>query len=641
MRAAGEERCFMKYYFQNTEAVKDALEILAEDLGMELSGQDTADIQVEVCRVEGHMLAVKLDGKNAGITYGGGLCRFNRALAILAGWVKEGKSAGTIVENPLFHNNGAMIDMSRNAVMNVKTVKFMMRKMALMGMNTYMLYTEDTYEIDKRPYFGYMRGRYTKEEIREMDAYAIKLGIELIPCIQLLGHLATHLKWAAAASYKDTARALLVGEKATYDLVDDMLKNIAECFTSRRLHMGMDETHDLGTGTYLEKYGYRERRDLYLEHLKKVTEIAKFYGFKPMMWSDMFFRLAGKGLERYGDYDMRVEMTEEIGKLVPEGIQQVFWDYYHPDEEFYAVNIEKHKRYLTEDIMFAGGVWLWSSHAPHYGRSLRNTIPALDACRKAGVKEVLGTVWLNGSEACLVMSLAGLAWYADYDYRGGYDPEGVKECFRFSCDAEYDDFIRCEQVEHPDHGDLSTSRAFLYTDPLAGLMDKQIEGLDTQSYYKALTPELQKAAEGKGEFAPAIDVIVKLSAFLENKADLGVRLNAAYDAGEKEALAALAKECDVAMEKLTALKDCHRAAWMRYNKAFGWEVHDIRYGGIMNRLATAKYLVQAYLAGEIEEIEELAAERKRMDCRPDDTEERFDGREIWTSYAEFATVNIL
>ena len=166
---------------------------------------------------------------------------------------------------------GVMIDCSRNAVMNLKSLKRFVDIIKLMGYDTLMLYTEDTYEIDKRPYFGYMRGRYTKEEIREMDAYAIKLGIELIPCIQLLGHLATHLKWAAAASYKDTARALLVGEKATYDLVDDMLKNIAECFTSRRLHMGMDETHDLGTGTYLEKYGYRERRDLYLEHLRSGT----------------------------------------------------------------------------------------------------------------------------------------------------------------------------------------------------------------------------------------------------------------------------------------------------------------------------------------------------------------------------------
>jgi N-acetyl-beta-hexosaminidase len=94
-----------------------------------------------------------------------------------------------------------MIDVSRNPVTNLDTVKFMLRKMALMGMNTYMLYTEDTYEIKGRPYFGHLRGRYTKEEIKALDAYAAMLGIELIPCIQVLGHLATYLHHAAASSH--------------------------------------------------------------------------------------------------------------------------------------------------------------------------------------------------------------------------------------------------------------------------------------------------------------------------------------------------------------------------------------------------------------------------------------------------------
>jgi N-acetyl-beta-hexosaminidase len=118
-----------------------------------------------------------------------------------------------------------------------------------------MLYTEDTYEIEGRPYFGYMRGRYNKDEIRELDAYAIKLGIELIPCIQVLGHLATHLRWHATAPYRDTTNVLLVGAKETYELIDDMFKTISECFTSKRIHIGMDETKDLGTGAYLDKFG--------------------------------------------------------------------------------------------------------------------------------------------------------------------------------------------------------------------------------------------------------------------------------------------------------------------------------------------------------------------------------------------------
>ena len=45
-------------------------------------------------------------------------------------------------------------------------------------------YTEDTYEVEGQPYFGAYRGKYTKDEIKELDAYASMFGVELVPCIQ-------------------------------------------------------------------------------------------------------------------------------------------------------------------------------------------------------------------------------------------------------------------------------------------------------------------------------------------------------------------------------------------------------------------------------------------------------------------------
>ena len=88
-----------------------------------------------------------------------------------------------------------MLDCSRNAVFTVEKVKFVIRTLAKMGMNVLMLYTEDTYEVPGELYFGSYRGRYTKAEIQEMDAYASMFGIELVPCIQTLAHLHNALKW--------------------------------------------------------------------------------------------------------------------------------------------------------------------------------------------------------------------------------------------------------------------------------------------------------------------------------------------------------------------------------------------------------------------------------------------------------------
>ena len=133
-------------------------------------------------------------------------------------------------------------------------------------------------------------------------------------------------------------------------LIEDMLKTCKECFTTRRIHLGLDETMDLGLGAYLKKNGYRIGHEIYLEHLNKVTEMAIAHGFAPMMWSDMFFRFAGEGIKGYYDYHPDVEITDEIAALVPKGVQQVFWDYYRPSEEFYAVNIEKHKKHFGENV---------------------------------------------------------------------------------------------------------------------------------------------------------------------------------------------------------------------------------------------------------------------------------------------------
>ena len=61
---------------------------------------------------------------------------------------------------------GVMIDCSRDAVMTVDKLKDFITILAKFGYDSVQLYTEDTYEIDGEPYFGYMRGRYTQEEIR-------------------------------------------------------------------------------------------------------------------------------------------------------------------------------------------------------------------------------------------------------------------------------------------------------------------------------------------------------------------------------------------------------------------------------------------------------------------------------------------
>ena len=111
---------------------------------------------------------------------------------------------------------GTMLDCSRNAVPTVDGVQKWIDILSDLGYNTLLLYMEDTYEIRGEPYFGYMRGRYTEEELREMDVYAKEHGVELIPCIQALAHLQSIERWPEYWGHFDCADILCVGDERNY-----------------------------------------------------------------------------------------------------------------------------------------------------------------------------------------------------------------------------------------------------------------------------------------------------------------------------------------------------------------------------------------------------------------------------------------
>jgi hexosaminidase len=66
-------------------------------------------------------------------------------------------------------------------------------------------------------------------------------------------------------------------------------------------------------------------------------------------------------------------------------------------------------------------------------------------------------------------------------------------------------------------------------------------------------------------------------------------------------------------KKVGELKSAHRKQWFAINKPFGWEVIDMRYGGLLSRIDTAIMRVQEYLDGQVDRIEELEETRLYFD----------------------------
>ena len=97
-----------------------------------------------------------------------------------------------------------------------------------------------------------------------------------------------------------------------------MIAAATKPFRSKRIHIGMDEAHQLGLGRYLDLYGYQRRFEIMLRHLEKVLAITQKYDLEPMIWSDMFFRLGSK----QGDYyDLEGQIPEDVIANIPQGVR--------------------------------------------------------------------------------------------------------------------------------------------------------------------------------------------------------------------------------------------------------------------------------------------------------------------------------
>ena len=335
-----------------TAEVFYGIEILSRRLGFEISGQG---FEVQIRKIE-QGLSVDIKENGAVIGYEK-KHHFFRALGIMMEHFGEKCS---IFETPKIKSNGLMVDMSRGAVMTVEALRDFTEIMALMGYNVLMLYTEDTYEVEGYPYFGYMRGRYTFDELKSCDDYADIFGIEIVPCIQVLGHLSKTLRWNHGKDIRDTAGVLLVGSDDTRELVKNLIYQASKPFRSRRIHLGLDEAWDLGLGRYLKRNGYRPSNQIIREHCKVVEEIVEELGLKGMIWADMYFRAKSST----GDYydNLTGEFTEEDISCVSKNLSLVYWDYYKESKEEYTKLIKMHKQ-LSSDVIFAGGIWLLAKNS--------------------------------------------------------------------------------------------------------------------------------------------------------------------------------------------------------------------------------------------------------------------------------------
>ena len=535
-----------------------------------------------------------------------------RGISLLLRYIPKGEPFD-VTEEAAFETLGTMVDVSRNAVLKPTEVKRLIRLTALLGFNAMMLYTEDTYEVPEEPYFGHLRGRYTKEELKDIDAYAKMFGVEMIPCIQTLAHLENMLKWPVYSDLRDWDNILNTADDRIYTLIEHFVKTSAECFRSRKIDIGMDEAYMLGRGRYMDEKGLRDSADIMKEHLTKVVAICDKYGFKPRMWSDMFFRMCTDDHQYYSE---SCNVTEKVKAAVPPEITLIYWDYYGAERGRYDRMMKNHLKF-NNNVAFAGGTSSWYGLVPLNAMSVNFARAAMESARDHGMKEIYVTMWGdNGGNCSQFTTLPTLVCYGENNWNGNISDENLREALLAETGCDFDsfrDFERLTDVYHKDDygfNGMNPTRFMLFQDVLQGKYDAHIPA-GAGEFFAAQKERLEKEkAVHKGNFSYIYDSFIALADALSVKAELGVLLKKAYDKKDRSELKKIHDQMlPLAIEKTEALHQTLRTQWMRENKAFGFEVQDIRFGGLSARLQAARQMLSEYLEGRVESIEELEAPR--------------------------------
>lgn len=559
-------------------------------------------------KVEGNTLTVVTDREWAKISYPSDKAFFRGlSLAVMnAGKVSE------MSAELLLKDMGTMQDCS-DGLMSVDGLKEMIRQSALMGYTYMGLYTEATFPVEGEPYFGYKSGRYSEDELREAVSYGEKMQVEIVPFIQTLGHCAQLFRWSGFSDMHDINNTLLVQYDRTYRLIEKMLKSLRGCYRTERIHLGMDEAYFMGFGRYhwfVDENNY-DRQALFVEHVCKVVNLAKQYGFtKPEIWSDNLFEMAFKGY-----IDPPDEIYKPFDRRIADGfppVKLVYWNYVIRDTDAFRKNCSR-IRQLSDKIGFASIAHGYASFAPENYKTAKLVDTALNGCLQNGIDDLLITRWESVQSPCSM-----LPSYYDYIERcsktTGYDFQ-TRSKFLFG--YTYSEFLTLDEPnkiafdgtgEDDSVDEVNPPFYIIADDPLLGIMEKHIPP-HAQEYYTQCADKLNALSRRKSRFANIFRFESVMCRAVAAKANLSKEIKDCYDKKDRQKAGEIAKSVPSIVKAIKAFHNAYRDYWTSYNKRYGFELFDSRLGGVVARLEFVKKLLEEYSCGKTERIEELEEDR--------------------------------
>ena len=272
--------------------------IIARGAGQE---GDVRIVQDDSMKKESYILDITEDGicltgEESGVWHG-----MQTLLQILE---QEGAVLGAlhIEDEPSIANRGYYFDCARGRVPKLDWLKKLADRMAYYKMNQLQLYIEHSYLFRGMTELWRDDTPLTAEEIMEFDHYCNERGIELVPSLSSFGHL--H-KLLSSKEYEHLCElegsnkrpfslpdrmhhhTINTLDPESIGLIEGMIGEYMELFTSKQFNFCADETFDLGKGKSKAAVEEKGRGRIYIDYVKKLADFVISKGRRPMFWGDV------------------------------------------------------------------------------------------------------------------------------------------------------------------------------------------------------------------------------------------------------------------------------------------------------------------------------------------------------------------
>lgn len=587
-----------------SERFQTSFDILSPQLGLD-------KIDVEATFTESDEMSVGVKDGKAYIKCSE-VNHFNRLLGLFSQYYKG--EDFEICEKSHFKTLTLMLDISFRGPITLDGIKEYLRFLATMGYNQLLFYAEDMYEMPaKYKHFGYMRGRYSAAELRELDDYAYNIGIEIVPCIQTLGHMQHYLKWKESAPYRENANVLQPDDEATDEFIRDMLVAASTPFRSKRIHVGLDETAGLGLGKSLTKHGYRKPIDIFINHVNKVAKMCEELGLRPQMWNDMIFCYSSKNHEKYAEDTV---IPQHIIDAMPKNMDLILWHYAEQlgcDEYMIDKNLA-----IGNPVIYIGGVWIYCGALPDNVYSKLGNEVAIRACKKKDIDEIGIAVWSYGTTVYQT-SLLEANRYAELAFEDTSDK--LPERFEHLTGASYDAFMDMSNLhalykegevdyDSMKYDERFYGNKFMWQDIMLGIFDEKLFREPRADHYKMMADEYRAYVAKNDSWRWLYEYCYAVFTYMYHKCFIAERLVPCYKSGDRETLRLIAEEKLPALERaILELSRAHMVHKDRFMRPFGTEANDRMYGTMLMRTRYAIHRINDYLVGNTYSLAELEEPR--------------------------------